>query len=69
MTVSESVTVFLRTRRPKAFCDDCIADELGKNRRQIQPITVTLKESAEFTRLKGTCVGCLSQTKFAINAN
>ena len=69
MTVPESVATFLRTRRPKAFCDDCIAEELGKNRRQIQPLTATLKESAEFTRLKGSCVGCLSQTKFAIHAN
>ena len=69
MTVSEDVTRFLRARRPKAFCDYCIAEELGTNRRQIQPITVTLKESAEFTRLKGTCVGCLSRDRFATNAN
>ena len=69
MTVSESVATFLKASRPKAFCDDHIADELGKNRRQIQAITVTLAETSDFSRKKGGCSVCSSPNKYAIRSN
>ncbi len=69
MTVSEDVSEFVEVRLPQAFCDDCIAKELGKNRHQIQAITITLGTTAEFTRQRGGCAECRNEHKFAIRSN
>ncbi len=69
MTVAEAVIRFLIGHRPDAYCDDCIAKELGKNRHQIQDITANLARTSGFNRGPGGCVNCDQPTKLAIRAN
>jgi len=66
-TVADDVAAYVRKGKPKAYCDDCIAKALSKNRRQIQAITAALG-AAGFSRSKRTCAGCASTTKFAVSA-
>lgn len=54
-TVAENVADFLIRSRPKAYCDDCLAKALGKNRRQIQAVTVSLGATNGFSRAYGLC--------------
>ena len=69
MTVFEDMATFLRKRRQKASCVDCIAVALVKNRHQLQPFTAALAHTADFDRGSGGYVDCHSQKKMATRAN
>ena len=68
MTVLEDVATFLRKRRPKAYCDDCLGVALVKDRHHIQKKTQHLASTGAFNRDPGGCVGCDHPTKLAIRA-
>ena len=55
MTVEERVAAFLQTNRGKAYCDDCLAGELGINRHQARNATSGLAASGRFHRDYGAC--------------
>lgn len=55
MTVEERVAQFLSAHRGTAYCDDCLADELGINRHQARNATSGLAASGKFKRDYGTC--------------
>jgi hypothetical protein len=67
MPVADLVAAFLKRRGPKSYCDDCIAKELGKNRRQIQAITIAMG-AAGYVRVVGPCSGCSKNQKFVTGA-
>ncbi len=69
MKVNEAVIDLLLMRRPNAYCDDCITEELTKNRHQIQAVTADLARTDHFNRRPGACVNCDHPTKLAIRAN
>jgi hypothetical protein len=66
-TVADDVAAYLRKGKPNAYCDDCIAKALGKNRRQIQAITASLS-AAGFKRSDRACAGCSKTDKLAVSA-
>ncbi len=56
MTAVERIADFLRKHRGKAYCDDCLGEELGLNRHQVQAATSGLAAAgASFTRDPGDC--------------
>ncbi len=55
MTVEERVADFLVKNTGKAYCDDCLARELGINRRQARNATSELATSGRFHRDSGAC--------------
>ena len=59
MTVLHDVSEFLIARSPDAFCDDCIAANLGLSIRQhANHKTRELANSPRFDRRKGKCSIC-----------
>lgn len=67
--VPERVASFLRTNKPAAYCDGCIANALGLARhQQAQQATVGLGLSFGFTRQDGKCCVC-GQDRLVISAN
>jgi hypothetical protein len=55
MTVEERVVDFLVKNKGNAYCDDCVAGELGISRRQARNATSGLAESGRFHRDSGAC--------------
>ena len=55
MTVEERVADFLVKNKGKAYCNACLAGELGINRRQAGNATLALAESGRFHRDSGAC--------------
>ncbi len=59
MSIPEDVTTFLRKNRSKAYCDDCLKDNLKlKRRQQAQRVTGAISQTKEFVREKITCADC-----------
>jgi hypothetical protein len=59
MTEAEQLVGFLQKNQTKAFCDDCIAHELGLTRRQrAQRVTVSLGLTSDYERSPGICCVC-----------
>jgi hypothetical protein len=55
MTVEERVAAFLVKNKGKAYCNACLARELGINHRQAGNATLALAESGRFHRDSGVC--------------
>ena len=55
MTVEERVVAFLKANSGKAYCDDCLAEELGINRHQARNAISGLGASGLFSRNYGAC--------------
>ena len=55
MNVEERVAQFLTANRGRAYCDDCLADEVGINRHQARNATSGLAASGRFHRDYGLC--------------
>lgn len=70
MTEPEHIVGFLKKNIPKAYCDDCIADELKLRRRQrAARVTIVLGLTSDFERNKGVCSLCANdRPKFIIRA-
>ena len=72
MTVEATVAAFIRSVKPQAMCDDCIAKNLrlgsGSNRVMARNATAGLGQTKDFTRAKGACSKCGKQ-KLVIRAN
>ncbi len=60
-TVPERVIHFLRSRQPRAYCDDCLAAALSLRRAQVNIVTSTLGLCREYFRGNETCIGCWPQ--------
>jgi hypothetical protein len=62
MTVEATVAAFVRSVKPQAMCDDCIAKSLqlgsGSNRAMARNATAGLRQTKDFTRAKGACSKC-----------
>ena len=58
ITVPEKVLAFLRERRTLAFCDDCIAKNVGINRHMAHQATLPFGLTSDFNRGFGVCAGC-----------
>lgn len=59
MTVQERVERFLRRNRAKAYCDECIADNLYlPSSTQAQKATSALSRTGPFLRNKDRCSQC-----------
>jgi hypothetical protein len=59
MTEAEQIVGFLQKNKPKAYCDDCITEELGLKRRQrAERVTLPLGLTSDFERAKGVCSVC-----------
>ena len=71
MTVPARVTSFLKTQKPKAYCDACIAKALtlgaGSNRSMARNATSVLAQTKEFRRFEGSCSQC-RQVRLVISA-
>jgi hypothetical protein len=68
MSVQQDIARYLRTNRPKPFCDDCVKNNLGLARRQqAQATTASLAQSNDFTRGSGICSDC-GEEKLVANA-
>ncbi|MCX5735669.1 MAG: hypothetical protein NTW68_15295 [candidate division NC10 bacterium] len=72
MTVEATVAAFVRSVKPQAMCDDCIAKRLrlgsGSNRVMARNATAGLSQTKDFTRAKGVCSKCGKQ-KLVTHAN
>ena len=55
MIVEERVASFLLTNKGEAYCDDCLAAEVGVNRHQARNATAGLGASLRFQRMVGVC--------------
>lgn len=64
-TIPERIADFLRSNRPKAYCDDCIATALSMRREQVNTVTSTLSLCREYSRGGTTCIVCKRDRKFA----
>lgn len=71
MTEAEQIVGFLQKNKPKAYCDDCITDELGLKRRQrAERVTLPLGLTSDYQREKGTCSSCKNdRPKLVIRAS
>ena len=58
ITVPERVLAFLRDHCPLAFCDDCIAKNVGINRYMAHQATLPFGLTSDFNRGFGACAGC-----------
>ena len=59
MTIAEQVAHFLHQRKPKAYCDDCLCEELKLSRRQQAfRVTSALGVTSDFRRDDGECFRC-----------
>ena len=59
MMIAERVNEFITAKRPAAFCDDCIAEELELSRRQqAHRVTSALGTTSNFQRGQGICSRC-----------
>ncbi len=72
MTVEARVAAFIRSVKPRAICDGCIAKSLrlgsGSNRVMARNATAGLSQTTDFTRVKGECSECGEQ-KLVTHAN
>ena len=72
MTVEATVAAFIRSVKPQAMCDDCIAKSLrlgsGSNRVMARNATAGLSQTKDFTRAKGACSKC-GKGKLVTRAN
>jgi hypothetical protein len=68
MPLREDVVDFLKKNSGKAFCDACIAKELGSVRRKVGAVTVSLEyeKTHNFTRGPGECSRCKRQQESVI---
>lgn len=59
MSIPEDVTTFLRKNSGRAYCDDCLKDNLKlKRRQQAQRVTGAISHTKEFVRGKNACADC-----------
>jgi len=58
ITVPERVLAFLRDHRTLAYCDDCIAKNVGINRYMAQQATLPFGLTSDFNRRFGVCSEC-----------
>jgi hypothetical protein len=59
MTIPERIKNFLREHEGTAYCDDCLAGELGLPKRQeAQQATSSFGGTGNFIRSKGLCHIC-----------
>ena len=64
MLIAERVNKFITDHMPDAFCDDCIAEELGLSRRQqAHRVTSALATTADFRREVDSCSLCGKEKK------
>jgi hypothetical protein len=57
--IAKRFAEFLTDRRPAAFCDDCMAHQLGLNdRRQANKVSRALAMKSAFWRTVGACSVC-----------
>jgi hypothetical protein len=69
MTIPEKIDDYLRTNKPRAYCDDCLQALLGLAKRQeAQQATKPLGLCEEFVRDQGRCFSC-GGDKLVIRAN
>ena len=58
-TIAERVNAYISAARPKAFCDDCIAEALGLSQRQQSArVTGALETTSDFERSVDSCGTC-----------
>ena len=63
-TIARRVNAFVTAQRPRAYCDDCIADALELSRRQQSArVTGALETTNDFLREHDECAGCGSVKK------
>ncbi|WP_263408314.1 hypothetical protein [Terriglobus tenax] len=63
-THPERVHQFLKTHLAKEYCDDCIGENAGVSRHEVNAIASTLALfPAEFLRLQNYCSRCKSRKK------
>lgn len=68
-TVPTQVNRFLKANKGKAYCDDCLKDQLLLPRRQqAQQATAPLSTVSGFTRIRSVC-GICGRTKVVTRAN
>jgi hypothetical protein len=68
-TDPEKIYFFLKGRKGKSFCDDCVAKETAVDRHDVNTITSTLALfPAEFRRLKTSCDHCALKEKLSTQA-
>ncbi len=65
MTDAERLTDFLFRALGKAYCDDCLSEELGLTRPQVREQTDALADEAWSKRTEAPCAGC-GATKLVI---
>jgi len=59
MTKPEVIAGFLRAKKPEAYCDDCLYEELKlSTRQQAQVHTAAFAVTSDFSRSRGTCARC-----------
>jgi hypothetical protein len=63
MTVQELVRMFVIGRAPRSICDDCLADHLALNRRQVCAAGFKIKKDDAFRRFTGRCSGCCTERR------
>ena len=67
MLLAERVNRYITEYKSIAFCDDCIAEELGvSQRQQIHQITNALGTTDAFHRDKGRCYVCDREKKVTV---
>lgn len=61
---ADEIVEFLTKRKPQAFCDDCIAENLTPpaNRHYVAAITNSLGKTPAFHRADGNCNGPRRET-------
>ena len=65
-TVADRIAEYL-TNRPVPICDDCLAKELGLERRQqAAAVTLALGTTNESNRYHGSCADCVERQKQVI---
>ena len=65
MIIPERVAGYLRDHKGKAYCDDCIFENVAlKRRQQAQRVTAALAQTHDFIREKGLCSNCGGDSKF-----
>lgn len=58
-TIAERVNEYITAARPRAVCDDCIADALKLSRRQQSArVTGALETTSDFERVEDECSMC-----------
>lgn len=63
-TIAWRVNEFITRAKPRAYCDDCIANAIKLSRRQQSArVTGALETTSDFVRELDECAGCGTQKK------